>query len=251
MAIRRFPFGGSVCLIVLSCLALFSITLTSASFAQSARTDLNLVIAIDCSWSVNRLEYDLQLEGISAAFRDPEVIAAITNGRRGAIAVTLTQWSNAKSQHTVVPWTRIANGADAYFVAQQSRALSRLPKRAGTSISSALRHAQNALDGAPFTGDRHVIDIITDGVNNGGGAVSPVRDLLVDQGTTINGLAIINEKRSLKYYLEIQVIGGVGAFAERANSYEEFAAAFKRKLLREIRGDEVTMKRKDSAVDDG
>ena len=41
--------------------------------AQLVKTDVNLVLAIDCSYSVNKAEFDLQVQGIAAALTSKAV----------------------------------------------------------------------------------------------------------------------------------------------------------------------------------
>jgi hypothetical protein len=53
-------------------------------------------------------------------------------------------------------------------------------------------------------------------------------------GTTINALAIENQVLGLGDYFEDQLIGGVGAFVIRAESYRDYLGKIRRKLLREI-----------------
>jgi hypothetical protein len=57
---------------------------------------------------------------------------------------------------------------------------------------------------------------------------------VVEAGTTINGLAIVNEEPDLEDYYREHVIGGPGAFALRADDYQAFARAILAKLLQEI-----------------
>ena len=93
--------------------------------------------------------------------------------------------------------------------------------------------------------DRRVIDVIADGENNDGNRVEDRRDAVVREGTTINALAVINEVSYLHHYLRNRVIGGPGAFVERAKDYFDFERAFKKKLLREIKGNLVTLRQDD------
>ncbi len=59
--------------------------LLAATTTTSAETivDVELVIAIDSSASIDDCEFALQMAGISAAFRDPDVIAAMASGPGG------------------------------------------------------------------------------------------------------------------------------------------------------------------------
>ena len=72
------------------------------------------------------------------------------------------------------------------------------------------------------------------GRNNNGVKLRPVRDRIVADGVTINGLVILNEDQTLDRYFESDVIGGPGAFIVRADDYDDYLEAIRRKLLREI-----------------
>ena len=216
--------------------------LLAVSHAQTQRADLNLVIAMDCSWSVNASEFALQAGGIAAAFSDPEIVSAIADGHHGRINVLVVQWSTSGTQNIAMPWTTIATLGDAIRLANRAARMSRQTVNGGTSISGALQFSQNAFQTVPMRADRRVIDVIADGENNDGNRVEDMRDDVVGQGTTINALAVINEVSYLHYYLRNRVIGGPGAFVERAVDYFDFEWAFKRKLLREIKGNLVTQR---------
>jgi hypothetical protein len=57
----------------------------------SSNADLALVLAVDTSGSVDARRFELQKQGYVAAFRNARVQSAITSGKAGAIAVTMTQ----------------------------------------------------------------------------------------------------------------------------------------------------------------
>ena len=80
--------------------------------------DLALVLAIDCSFSVDSREFRLQMEGLGRAFQRPEIKKAILQGTRQRIAVAAIQWSDDNNQTVVVPWTVIAGDADAEELGQ-------------------------------------------------------------------------------------------------------------------------------------
>ena len=84
------------------------------------------------------------------------------------------------------------------------------------------------------------LDVSTDGRNNSGPPVAPVRDRVLAQGITINGLTILNEWPTLDTYVEGNVAGGPGHFVIPANDYEAYGEAILRKLLREITGPGIT-----------
>ena len=226
---------------ILSFVLATTVLVCSGAHAQQfTRSDLNLVIAMDCSWSVNSGEYALQAGGVAAAFSDPEIIKAIQANIRRNISVLVVHWSTAGNQKIAIPWTIISTTSDAIGFAGKVASMERLTANGGTSIAGALRFGQNAFRRAPLPADRYVIDVIADGENNNGDRIEGVRDQVIGRGTTINALAVVNEVSYLHFYLRNRVIGGPGAFVERAQDYVDFKRAFKKKLLREIKGDLIT-----------
>jgi hypothetical protein len=197
--------------------------------------DLALVLAIDCSFSVDAREFRLQMQGLGQAFMRPEVKKAIAQGHRQRIAVAAIQWSDDNNQAVVVPWTVIAGDADADELGQMLSVMPRRLAQGGTSISAALMFSAVLFEKAP-TAERRVIDVSSDGRNNSGTSVQPVRDRLIGQGITINGLTIINEWPTLQIYFENNVVGGPSNFVLPANDYEAYGDAIFMKLLREITG---------------
>ena len=105
---------------------------------QALNVDINLVLAIDCSYSVNAQEYALQMAGMAAAFINPQIVKAIESGPYGAIGVTVVQWSHRDSQIIVVPWTRISNAQDALILAAMIARTQRQTSKGATSISAML-----------------------------------------------------------------------------------------------------------------
>jgi hypothetical protein len=203
--------------------------------SEETEVDLALVLAIDCSFSVDANEFRLQMEGLGRAFMREDVKAAIRRGDRQRIAVAAMQWSDETNQMVVLPWTVIAGDADADEV---GAVLARMPRRlaeGGTSISTALTYGA-ALFAAGPAAERRVIDVSSDGRNNIGPPVNAARDRIVAQGITINALAILNEWPTLDIYFEKQVVGGQAHFVIPANDYDAYAEAIYRKLLREITG---------------
>jgi hypothetical protein len=203
--------------------------------AEDYDVDLALVLAVDCSFSVDSREFRLQMEGLGKAFRRAEVKKAIVLGQRQRIAVAVVQWSDDNNQMVVLPWTIISGDADAEELAMVLSGMPRKLAEGGTSISTALVYSAAVFAAAPSS-ERRVIDVSSDGRNNIGPPVSPVRDRLVAEGITINGLTILNEWPTLDTYFERNVVGGPGHFVMPANDYDAYAEAIYRKLLREITG---------------
>jgi hypothetical protein len=201
--------------------------------AQQA-VDLELVLAIDCSYSVDADEYALQIQGLAAAFRDPLVLAAIHSGPRKAIAVTVVQWSGAASQAIAVPWRRIHDRASALDFSARIAGAPRRTADGATAMSAAVEFGLRLFPGNGFAGTRRVIDVSADGRNNTGPHPRDMRPLVAGSGVTLNGLAILNEVKTLNYYFEKYVIAGADAFVEKANDYRAYRKAILKKLIREV-----------------
>lgn len=206
----------------------------SPGAAQPAAVDLALVLAVDASYSVDRTEFQQQVQGLAAAFASPRVIAAIEALPRRAISVALTHWSKADAQVVSVPWTLIDGAAASLAFASQVARTVRRTADGATSISGAIRHAFLLLDQCPCAPERRTVDVSGDGRNNNGPAVEPIRLEAEARQVTINGLAILNEVSTLHFYYERRVVAGPAAFVEVAIDYRDYARAIERKLLREL-----------------
>ena len=231
---RRMLF---VCAAAACALPAAVLDMTGPAVSQSGgEVDLILVLAVDCSYSVDAREFRLQMDGIGHAFRSPEVHRAIQSGPLGRIAVTVFQWSDAENQTLSTPWTVIDSETTANAFAERMFKLERQLSEGGTAIGAALAFGAAALEAAPFTSNRRVIDVSSDGRNNRGDIVDLARDEVVARGITINGLAILNEWPTLDKYFENSVVGGPYHFVIKANDYDAYKEAIYRKLLKEITG---------------
>ena len=214
--------------------------LLSPSYAMAQeRVDLELVLAVDASGSVDNAEFALQLGGIAAAFQSPDVQAAIARGPIGRIAVALTVWAAAELPTAKGLWFVIADPGNAAAFADY---VARFPRTVGggTGIGSGIGASVTHMDRNRFVGTRRVIDV------SGDGRETQPRDYVVmmpqarqmadARGITINGLAILNEDPMLERYYREAVITGPGAFVMSVAGFEDFADAIRRKLVREIEG---------------
>ena len=216
----------------------------SATPAEARKVDLELVLAIDVSGSVDIEEAKLQRQGYVSALVDPAVISAIEGGYQGAIAVTYLEWAGSHHKSVVAGWALIEDEASARAFAA---AIGEAPITSGlwTSISGAIEFAMPMFEDNGFEGTRRVIDISGDGANNDGRLVTLARDDAVAARVTINGLPIVNDRPNpfgwrqipdLDLYYRNCVIGGLGAFIVVAEGFEDFAAAIRKKLIFEIAG---------------
>ncbi|CCV07567.1 conserved exported hypothetical protein [Mesorhizobium metallidurans STM 2683] len=215
---------------------------TPASLADEP-VDIELVLAVDVSLSMSPDELEIQRQGYAAALTHDDVLQAIADGAYGKIAVTYVEWAGTTWQHVIVPWTVIANRADAERVVEQLSA--RPPNSARrTSISGALEFSSDLFAESGFQGIKRVIDVSGDGPNNQGAPVNIIRDGLVKQGITINGLPLMTRSgftsvydvNDLDRYYTDCVIGGPGAFMIPVNDWTQFPEAIRRKLVLELAG---------------
>jgi hypothetical protein len=206
--------------------------------------DIELVLAVDVSLSMDLDEQRLQRDGYVAALRDPDVQRAITAGPNGRIAITFVEWAGRATQNVVVPWTLIESAGAARALADRLDALP-ISRARMTSISSALLFSGQSFETSGYRGLRRVIDISGDGPNNDGPAVTGARDELVAKGITINALPIMLKAGrgqslfdipDLDLYYKDCVIGGQGAFVIPITRKDQVIPAIRNKLLLEISG---------------
>lgn len=240
-------------LCVAGMLAAASLPLASRGQAQTAsppaeswqesgpEVDVALVLAVDISYSMDMEEQRLQRDGYIAALTSPQVLDAIRRGMIGKIAVTYIEWAGMAMRNVVVDWHIIEDQKSAEaFVAQLREAPIRRARR--TSVTGAIDISMERLRAAKLRPLRRVIDISGDGPNNDGPPVTRSRDRAIDAGVTINGLPIVINRgftssydiEGLDSYYADCVIGGPGAFMVTVTEREQFTAAIKTKILREV-----------------
>lgn len=238
---------------ILTRLLVFGLLSASSPAVAAAEVDLELVLAADISDSMDQDEQRLQRNGYAEAFRDTEIINAITAGPRGRIAVTFIEWGDLARPRVVVPW-HVIDGSDAAKAFAEKLERSRIGRRGRTSISGALSFGAHLIENNDYRGDRRVIDVSGDGPNNQGRPVDAARDSVVARGIVINGLPILIklnnprdpfgsgfDKRVLDIYYRDCVIGGPGAFMVPIRSRAELAEGIRYKLLLEIAGRSPTL----------
>ena len=229
---------------ILTIILLIPLALAAARAMAAEQVDLELVLAIDVSGSVDGFEARLQRDGYVAAFSDPVVLRAIRSGPHKRIAVTYFEWAGFGHTIPTIPWTVIGSEEDAIAFTQALRDRPIVRGRY-TSISGAIGFGIALFGQSDRDATRRVIDVSGDGPNNIGPIVTSARDRAARQQITINGLPIINDRLqpyglpqipNLDLYFENCVIGGPGAFIVVADSFQDFGSAIRRKLILEIAG---------------
>ncbi|MEA2824418.1 MAG: hypothetical protein QOF03_900 [Alphaproteobacteria bacterium] len=204
----------------------------------SQPVDVQIVLAVDASGSVDDDRFELQKHGYAKAFLNPRVLNAIRNGSEQAIAVSMVQWTGPTLHVIMMPWTVVRDQRSAQAVAALISAAPRQIFGGGTSLSGAIDFSVLMLTSSPYRGTKRVIDISGDGSNNLGRPAEQARDEAVKMGIRINGLPILAVEPDLDVYFRESVIGGPGAFIIPVKSYDAFAEAILRKLVAEISQDQ-------------
>jgi hypothetical protein len=215
---------------------------------QRAETDANavdvqLVLAVDVSYSMDMDELAIQREGYAQAIVSKEFLQALKTGPSGKVAVTYFEWAASSDQKIIIPW-RVIDGPESADAVAAEILKTPIRRASRTSISGAIYFAMPLFDESPYKGLRRVIDISGDGPNNNGAPVTIARDEALSKGIIINGLPIMVKEPSystmdidnLDFYYEDCVVGGPGSFVVSIKDREKFKEAIRTKLLMEVAG---------------
>ena len=221
-------------------LALFAALMGFLAAGGAARAqqkvDLELILMVDGSGSIDDDEFILQRLGYAKAFRNPRVGAAIRNGPLGRIAVSFVEWTGPFLQMSIIEWTVLHDKASIETFATRLEVSPRELFTGGTAVGNAILHGAQSIKSNKFEGKRKVIDISGDGPTNRGFPAALARDQAVAEGNTVNGLPILNNYPELDVFFIDNVIGGPGAFSIPAKTFRDFNSAILNKLIREIAG---------------
>lgn len=217
--------------------------------ARAQTVDAAVALAADVSRSIDENEFQLQRQGYAAAINSKQFLSVVASMPHGAVALCFIEWAGTADQTVVVDWTMIRDRDSAAAFAKR---LVDAPRSSSgrTAIGDGIDFAVKRLAAATFTTERRIIDVSGDGTSNSGRPVSMARDEAVENGITINGLAIINEKTGgefgtfiyahthpaggLEHYYHDNVIGGAGAFVVQIVNFDAFAQAMTDKLVAEV-----------------
>jgi hypothetical protein len=223
----RLTFQSTVCAMMLA-----------SAHAAPLPVDMELVIAVDVSASMDREKFFLQRAGYAEAIRHPEFVRTVLSGVTGRIALAYVEWSGTRTQKIVVPW-RLIDSAQSAAAFSEALEAQEFAVYQGTSISTGLLFSATLFNVSGYEAPRKVIDVSGDGPNNYGPPVTLARDFIVARGIVINGLPIMIDPSptfpDMDRYYEACVTGGKGSFVEPVYSVAEFGPAIRRKLVEEAR----------------
>lgn len=211
--------------------------------ARDPVVDVELVLAVDVSYSMDMDELAIQREGYAQAIVSKEFLSALKTGPTGKIAVTYFEWAASTDQKLIIPW-RIIDGPESADAVAAEIMKTPIRRASRTSISGAIHFAMPLFEANSYAGLRRVIDISGDGPNNNGAPVTIARDEALAKGIVINGLPIMAKELSystmdienLDLYYEDCVIGGPGSFVVPIKEREKFKEAIRTKLVMEVAG---------------
>ncbi|MBR0694230.1 DUF1194 domain-containing protein [Bradyrhizobium lablabi] len=210
---------------------------------SAASVDVELILAVDVSYSMDLDELAIQREGYAQAIVSKEFLQALKAGPNGKISVTYFEWAASTDQKIIIPW-RVIDGPESADAVAAEIMKTPIRRASRTSISGAIYFAMPLFDENPHRGLRRVIDISGDGPNNNGLPILAARDAALEKGIVINGLPIMVKEPSystmdidnLDYYYEDCVIGGPGSFVVTIKDRDKFKEAIRTKLLMEVAG---------------
>jgi len=215
----------------------------SAEKENTPAVDVELVLAVDVSYSMDLDELAVQREGYAQAIVSKEFLQALRSLPNGKISVTYFEWAASSDQKIIIPW-RVIDGPETADAVADEILKTPIRRASRTSISGAIYFALPLFEANPYRGLRRVIDISGDGPNNNGAPIIPAREAALAKGITINGLPIMVKEPSLStmdienldWYYEDCVIGGPGSFVVAIKDREKFKEAIRTKLLLEVAG---------------
>ena len=217
-------------------------TLGMLGTAHAVPVALELSLVIDVSGSVDTNEYNLQMDGYGAAFRDAVVQANILSfAGAGGIAVNVIQFSTGAVQ--TLSWQQLTTLAQINAFATTLENMAR-SSSGGTDIEDGMLLSTASFSGNGFEGARRVMDVSGDGIQNTDpacaatgacAATQAARDAAAAAGILINGLAIEGDFGALGvtnfYNTNVRTSGGT---VFTATNFGDFQRAVTQKVGQEI-----------------
>lgn len=208
-------------------LALASLLMLVPVQASAESIELELVLGVDVSGSIDEGEFNLQRTGYVNAFKN--TVAGLFNDPNLTVspfAVTLFYWSGASQQQQAVGWALIDSAADAIAFGD-AIALAGRPYSGLTAVGNALDYGEGLFATNSYDGVRQVIDMSGDGERNDG-----LTNYLVADDIIVNALAI--QYDAVLAWYKNNVTDPAGGFAIKADSFDDFEAKLGLKIKAEV-----------------
>lgn len=153
----------------------------------SAQCRQALAPGLDVSGSVDVHEYRLQLDGLAAALRRPEIRKIILANPAFPVRLAVFEWSEPGHQRVLLEWTQIRTESDLSRIAARLGDVTRSATPQGTAVGDAFLFGADLLNQQPECWKR-TLDLSGDGKHNLGLHPRDAKALFQDTGITINGL---------------------------------------------------------------
>jgi hypothetical protein len=157
----------------------------------------------------------------------------------GIVAVSAVFWGDAKLPRQELGWFVVDAGDGAEDFAREIENSHRVVF-GNTDIGNGIWSALALLSGSNICARRSIVDISGDGMETLGPKRPQVISLYQarlrakEMGVRINALVVSDDGGGLANYYARKVILGSGAFVMNINSYSDYSAAIKKKLIREM-----------------
>ena len=112
--------------------------------------DVELVLAVDVSYSMDMDELAIQREGYAQAIVSKEFLQALKNGPNGKISVTYFEWAASSDQKIIIPW-RVIDGPETADAVANEIMKTPIRRASRTSISGAINFAMPLFDENPLS----------------------------------------------------------------------------------------------------
>lgn len=221
------------------------LSMAAAQTGFENAVDIELILAVDVSQSMDDVEQQVQKEAYAEALVSPRFLSVVQEGDYQRISIMYVEWGDVHVQNVVVDWTIIDGLQSAQAVANKI-INSPVIKTQRTSISAMIKFGVDKIENGKYQGVRKVIDVSGDGPNNQGIPMDDIREWLksTHPDITINGLPLMMPNRgqawqamqNLDKYYEDCVIAGPNRFVMAVTDIGKFKQAVEEKLLNEMVG---------------
>ncbi len=106
----------------------------------AAPVDVELILAVDVSYSMDMDELAIQREGYAQAIVSKEFLQALKTGPNGKVAITYFEWAASSDQKIIIPW-RLIDGPETADAVAAEIMKTPIRRASRTSISGAITFA--------------------------------------------------------------------------------------------------------------
>ena len=112
---------------------------------NATAVDIELILAVDVSYSMDMDELAVQREGYAQAIVSKEFLQALKSLPNGKISVTYFEWAASNDQKIIIPW-RVIDGPETADAVASEILKTPIRRASRTSISGAINFAMPLFD---------------------------------------------------------------------------------------------------------